>query len=269
MAVKMCIHVHSHQSSSLIHSLLNNQLQSSSWLFIDDELLETGWCWYRYHNKMSNCSFFFFLLLLLQVVTDIYKIRRQSFSASIITIIVEIFSSISSHAHQLNSEKMLLMKLQKACSILEISEPPAVHFENESYQNYLNFLQHLIMDNPSVAEELNLEQQLVGVCEQILQIYLNCTGLQNSSQKQPSQPVAHWILPLGSAQKEELAARTSLAVSALQVLGSFGTESFRKYVSQFFPLLVDLVRCEHSSGDVQRVLCYMFQSCIGPIIMQL
>nr|CAN72216.1 hypothetical protein VITISV_039085 [Vitis vinifera] len=208
-------------------------------------------------------------LLIIQVATDIYKICRQAFLASIITILTETFSMIASHAHQLNSEKMLLMKLQKACSILEISEPPVVHFENESYQNYLNFLQHLVMDNPSVAEELNIEQQLVGVCEKILQIYLNCAGLQNAPQKQSSQPVLHWILPLGSAQKDELAARTSLAVSALQVLGGLGTDSFRKYISQFFPLLVDLVRSEHSSGDIQRVLSYMFQSCIGPIIMKL
>ncbi|RVX12327.1 Brefeldin A-inhibited guanine nucleotide-exchange protein 1 [Vitis vinifera] len=208
-------------------------------------------------------------LLIIQVATDIYKICRQAFLASIIAILTETFSMIASHAHQLNSEKMLLMKLQKACSILEISEPPVVHFENESYQNYLNFLQHLVMDNPSVAEELNIEQQLVGVCEKILQIYLNCAGLQNAPQKQSSQPVLHWILPLGSAQKEELAARTSLAVSALQVLGGLGTDSFRKYISQFFPLLVDLVRSEHSSGDIQRVLSYMFQSCIGPIIMKL
>lgn len=208
-------------------------------------------------------------LLIIQVATDIYKICRQAFLASIITTLTETFSMIASHAHQLNSEKMLLMKLQKACSILEISEPPVVHFENESYQNYLNFLQHLVMDNPSVAEELNIEQQLVGVCEKILQIYLNCAGLQNAPQKQSSQPVLHWILPLGSAQKDELAARTSLAVSALQVLGGLGTDSFRKYISQFFPLLVDLVRSEHSSGDIQRVLSYMFQSCIGPIIMKL
>ena len=120
-----------------------------------------------------------------------------------------------------------------------------------------------------MAEELNIEQQLMGICEKILQIYLNCTGLHNPSQKQSSQPVLHWILPLGSAQKEEMAARTSIAVSALQVLGSLGTDSFSKYISQFFPLLVDLVRCEHSSGDMQRVLCYIFQSCIGPIIMKL
>lgn len=205
----------------------------------------------------------------MQVVTDIYKVRRQSFSASVIAIIMEIFSGVASHAHQLNSEKILLMKLQKSCSILEISEPPVVHFENESYQNHLNILQHLVMDNPSVSEELCIEQELVGVCEKILLIYLNCAGVHTTSQKKSNQPVLHWILPLGTTQKEELAARTSLAVSALQVLGSLGTESFRKYVSQFFPLLVDLVRSEHTSGDIQRVLSYIFQSCIGPIIMKL
>ncbi|KAF8409876.1 hypothetical protein HHK36_002394 [Tetracentron sinense] len=207
-------------------------------------------------------------LLIIQVITELYKTHQQSLSAANIMILLEIFSSVASHAHELNSETILQDKLQKVCSILEISDPPMVHFENESYQSYLNFLQILLMDNPSMSKEMNVESQLVAVCEKILQIYLDCAGYQSMQQKPVNQPVLHWMLPLGSAKKEELAARTSLVVLALRVLSGLERVSFRRHVSHFFPLLVDLVRSEHSSGEVQHVLSNMFLSCLGPIIME-
>lgn len=207
------------------------------------------------------------MLFPFQVVTDLHTMHLQSLSAANTLILLELFSSIASHAHQLNSETILQKKLQKVCAILELSSPPMVHFENESYQGYLNFLQNLLMDSPFLCKEINIEAQLVAVCEKILQIYLSCTRTHSTQQKPVSQPV-QWILPLGSAKKEELAARTSLVVTALQVLSGLERDSFRRYVSQFFPLLVDLVKSEHSSGEVQGVLSNMFQSCIGPIIMQ-
>lgn len=202
-----------------------------------------------------------------QVITDLYKNHTQPFSEGNISIILEIFSSISTHAQKLNSDTVLLKKLQKACSILEISDPPMVHFENESYQSYLNFLQNMLANNPLLSNSSLVESELVTVCEQILHIYLKCTGTPNEL-KETNQPVRHWILPLGAARKEELAARTSLVVSALRVLCGFERDLFKRYVPQLFPLLVELVRSEHSSGEVQVVLSIIFQSCIGPIIMQ-
>ncbi|KAJ4963958.1 hypothetical protein NE237_023897 [Protea cynaroides] len=207
-------------------------------------------------------------LLILQVITELYKTHQRWLSEANITVLLEIFSSVTSNAHKLNSETILLAKLRKVCSILEISDPPVVHLENESYQRYLNFLHSILIDNPSLYERINIEPQLVTVCEQILQIYLNCAGFQ-SKQKPGNQPVPHWRLPLGSTKKEELVARTPLAVLALHVLSGLESDSFQRYVSNFFPLLVNLVQCEHSSGDVQQVLSYMFQSCIWPTIMSL
>ncbi|XVF01662.1 hypothetical protein REPUB_Repub04eG0107500 [Reevesia pubescens] len=207
-------------------------------------------------------------LLIMQVITDIYKAHLQFLSAANINIVVEIFSSIASHAQELNSDTTLQKKIQEACSILELSDPPMVHFENEAYQNYLNFLQDLVKNNPSVSEEMKPESLLVAVCEKILQIYLNCTDYNYVKQKPVEKPVTHWILPLGSAKKEELAARTPLLVSALKALSDLERDSFRKYIANFFHLLVDLVRSEHSSGEVQSVLSNIFESCIGPIIMQ-
>ena len=221
------------------------------------------------YYAIETCDIILFVLASsFQVITDMYKTHLQFLSAANIIIIVEISSSIASHAQQLNSDTTRQKKIQKACSILELSDPPMVHFENEAYQNYLSFLEDLVKNNPSVSEEMNLESLLVAVCEKILQIYLNCTDYPNVQQKCVDKPVAHWILPLGLTKREELAARTPLLVSALKVLSGLERDTFKKYIANLFHLLVDLVRSEHSSGEVQLVLSNIFQSCIGPIIMQ-
>lgn len=204
-------------------------------------------------------------LLVIKVVADLYKAHYRSLCAAHISILLEICSSISAHAHQLNSEAKFKKKLNKTSSVLELSDPPMVNFEIESHQIYLSLLQSLLLENPNLADEMNIEAQLVAVCQKILEIYVTCAGTQ--LQKRATQPTVHWVLPLGSAKKEELATRTSLTVSALQALSELERDSFRRYVSQFFPLLTDLVRSEHSSREVQVVLSKMFQSCIGSVLM--
>nr|XP_009612459.1 brefeldin A-inhibited guanine nucleotide-exchange protein 1 [Nicotiana tomentosiformis] len=208
-------------------------------------------------------------LRIIQMSSDLYKMCRRSVSADTINILLGIYSSVTSHAQQLKSEKGVQVKLQKACSILEIPEPPLVYFENESYQNYLNFLHGLLVNNSSLVEKRNIETELVGVCEEILRVYLDCAGLNSVKRKPDDKATYLWNLPLGSAKKEELVARTPLVLSVLRILCSWQSDSFRRYISQLFPLMVDLVRSEHSSGEVQRELSHFFQSCIGPIIMKL
>lgn len=143
-----------------------------------------------------------------------------------------------------------------------------VHFENESFQNHLNFLQNLHDSHHFVHDEIDLEQELVTVCENVLDIYLTCAGSASAIHKSDTQPVPRRQLPLNSAKKEEIAARTSLVISALQGLAGLGKDSFRRYIPRFFQLLVDLVRSEHTSGEVQLALSNMFRSSVGPIIME-
>ncbi|KAF7841655.1 brefeldin A-inhibited guanine nucleotide-exchange protein 1-like isoform X1 [Senna tora] len=207
-------------------------------------------------------------LLIAQVATDLYKMHQQSLSAGNIKVLLELYSSITSHAHQLSTETNLVKKLQKACSVLEISGPPMVHFENESYLNHLNFLQSLLVRDPFVLDEMDIETEFVAVCENILVMYLNCTGFVSANNKSDARLVPHRKLPLSSAKKEEMAARTSLIISALQGLSGLRKDSFRKYIPRFFHLLVDLVRSEHTSGEVQLALSNMFHSSIGSIVME-
>ncbi|KAK4437541.1 Brefeldin A-inhibited guanine nucleotide-exchange protein 1 [Sesamum alatum] len=204
-------------------------------------------------------------LLMVQVVTDLCKMHVQSLSVATFTVIREIFLSTANRSSELNSETSLLMKLEKTCSTLEISEPPFIHFENVCYQNYLNFLHDLLTDNPSVSQENNIEAELVSVCEQVLQIYLDCAGFGGKAIREQGQ--GGGAATPTTSREEELAARTPLLLSVMRILTSLETGCFRRYVSQLFPSLVDLVRTEHCSWEVPDVLSNILLSCIGPLIM--
>jgi len=196
----------------------------------------------------------------------LYEVHHGFFSAEHISIILEILSSIVSHASAVSSETDLQLKMERACFLLETTHPPVVHFENESYQTYLRLLD-TILKNSSLSEELSIESQLVAVCVKILQIYLKCAGCQQKQQSASNHSTTHWTLPLGSAKKEELAARTPMLVLAMKVLSSLESLTFRRNLPCFFPLLVNLVRCEHSSREVQPMLHDIFHDLIGPIIL--
>ncbi|CAO2814800.1 unnamed protein product [Amaranthus hypochondriacus] len=205
-------------------------------------------------------------LVIIQLVTDLYRTHHDSLSIANLKILLELFSLISSHANQLSQEGIILGKLQTVCNRLELSEPPVVHFENEAYQSSLNFLNDLMLERSSTSEDLDLEAQVVAVCERILEMYVDCAGTR-SNKKVDTEPKAHWILPLLSVKKEELAARSTLLLLALRTLSRMEKDSFKRYISRLFPLLVDLVRSEHSSTEVLPVLSDMFLTCIGPIIV--
>jgi brefeldin A-inhibited guanine nucleotide-exchange protein len=64
--------------------------------------------------------------------------------------------------------------------------------------------------------------------------------------------------------KEELAARTSLVLEVMKL--DLERDSFSRILPCLFPLLTDLIRCVHSSGEVQHALHNIFRSIIGPMI---
>lgn len=201
----------------------------------------------------------------MQGIIRLYEVHRSCLYAEHIGIMLEMLSAIASHASEVNSESNLHTKLHKACSLLEVSEPAVIHFESESYQSYLKLLQAILHDNPSLSENMNVESQVMLVCEKILRMYLTCAGHEPSNDVSGIDLTLHWV-PLGTAKKEELEARTSLVLHVMQLLGGLEKNCFRRNLPKFFPLLANLIRCEHSSGEVQIALYDIFQSSIGPII---
>lgn len=204
-----------------------------------------------------------------QAITSLYERHSTLLTSAHIKILLEILSSIASHSSEMNNESATRLKFEIACTHMDIPEPPFVHLENESYQNYLKFLQAIRIDKPWMSEDFVVENEIVRVCSKILNIYLDCGGYQPLIEQRPNrQHTMHWVLRLGSAKKEELAARTSLAVHAIRALNDFDRDTFIRYVQCLFPLLVKLIRCEHSSGEIQVVLFEVFRSFIGPIVLK-
>lgn len=204
-------------------------------------------------------------LLIIEGIIKLYEVHRSFLCAEHMGIMLEMLSAIASHASEVNSESNLHIKLHKACSILEVSEPAVIHFESESYQSYLKLLQALLHDNASLSENMNVESQIMLVCEKILRMYLTCAGHEPSNDVSGRDPALH-RLPLVTAKKEELDARTSLVLHVMRLLSSLEKNCFRRNLPLFFPLLANLIGCEHSSGEVQVALYDIFQSSIGPII---
>ncbi|CAL5039430.1 unnamed protein product [Urochloa decumbens] len=206
------------------------------------------------------------LLVVIQSIIKLYEEHRKYLHAEHMSILLEMVSAIATHSSEVSSESSLLMKFHKACSLLEVSEPAIVHFENESYQSYLKLLQALLHDYPSLSGEMNIESQVLNTCEKILQTYLKCAGHGPCDEASHRNQPLNCAVPLSATKKEELAARTLLVLQVMKLLGDLERDSFDRILPCFFPLLVDLIRCEHSSGEVQLALYNIFQSVIGPVI---
>jgi brefeldin A-inhibited guanine nucleotide-exchange protein len=113
---------------------------------------------------------------------------------------------------------------------------------------------------------MQIEPKIISICEKILKMYLNCATEPEVEDEHGKRKTLHWVLPVGD-KKEELAARTSLVLMVMKLINGFERDLFERNLTSFFPLFVSLVRCEHGSGEVQRVLHEIFEFSIGPIVI--
>ncbi|KAF3328143.1 brefeldin A-inhibited guanine nucleotide-exchange protein 2-like protein [Carex littledalei] len=206
-------------------------------------------------------------LLLIQAVMEIYQMYQAQLSVNNTVILFEALHAIASHAHKINSDNDLRAKLQEIGSMTQMQDPPLLRLENESYQICLTLLQNIVTDrslNGDVAENY-----LVSLCKEVLQVYLTAAQPPQLAQASSAAlPQPHWLIPVGSTKRRELAARAPLVVSALQAISGLGDSSFEKNLGQFFPLLAGLISCEHGSNEVQVALSNMLISHVGPILLQ-
>ncbi|CAL0324557.1 unnamed protein product [Lupinus luteus] len=206
-------------------------------------------------------------LLLIQAVMEIYDLYRSQLSAKTMLVLFDALHDVALHAHMINSNTILRSKLQEFGSMTQMQDPPLLRLENDTYQTCLTFLQNLVVDRPPNYEEAEVESHLVRLCQEILEFYIEVAGLgpisESSRGRQP-----HWLIPVGSGKRRELAARSPLVVATLQAICTLGEVSFEKNLSHFFPLLSSLVSCEHGSNEVQVALSDMLSLSIGPVFLQ-
>nr|XP_025695932.1 brefeldin A-inhibited guanine nucleotide-exchange protein 2 isoform X2 [Arachis hypogaea] len=204
-------------------------------------------------------------LLLIQAVMEIYNMYRPQLSANSILVLFDALHDVASHAHKINSNIILRSKLQEFGSMTQMQDPPLLRLENESYQICLTFLQNLLVDRPNEAAEV--ETHLVRLCQEVLEFYIEVAGSgQVSESSRGAQQ--HWLIPLGSGKRRELATRAPLIVAAIQAICNLGDVCFEKNLAQFFPLFSSLISCEHGSTEVQVALSDMLSLSVGPVLLR-
>ncbi|KAL4586003.1 hypothetical protein LXL04_010633 [Taraxacum kok-saghyz] len=206
-------------------------------------------------------------LLLIQAIIEIYNMYRPNLSTNNTLILFEAVHKVATHAHNTNTSTTLRSKLQQLGPTTQIPDPPLLRLEIESYQTALTFLQNLSTDKPPSYHESKAESHLVNLCQEVLKFYIQIAGLTESTPDRPNW--AHWLIPLGSGKKRELAARAPLVVTTLQGVCSLGELSFEKNLGVFFPLVSSLISCEHGSSEVQVALSEMLGTSVGPVLLRI
>ncbi|KAJ8504629.1 hypothetical protein OPV22_005515 [Ensete ventricosum] len=205
-------------------------------------------------------------LLLIQAVMEIYNMYRAQISAKNKLILFEALHAVGCHAHKVNSDANLRSKLQELGSLAQMQDPPLLRLENESYHLCLVLLQNSAVDRP-LNGDVEVEAHLVQLCREVLEVYLKAAKGQPVVASTGAQPRTHWLIPVGSGKRRELAARAPVVVSTLHAISGLGDTLFRKNLALFFPLLSCLVSCEHGSTEVQVALSDMLNTWVGPILL--
>ncbi|URD82219.1 Guanine nucleotide-exchange protein [Musa troglodytarum] len=198
-------------------------------------------------------------LLLIQAVMEIHNMYRAHISAKNTLILFEALHVVACHAHKVNSDTDLRSKLQELGSMTQMQDPPLLRLENESYHSCLVLLQNIVTDRHRNGD-LEAEACLVDLCNEVLEVYIRTAMGQPGEASSGAQPISHWLIPVGSAKRRELAARAPVVVSTLQAISALGDTSFGNNLARFFPLLAGLISCEHGSSEVQSALSDMLST---------
>ncbi|GJP85932.1 hypothetical protein CLOP_g16023 [Closterium sp. NIES-67] len=212
-------------------------------------------------------------LLLVQAMTEIFSMHGASLSAPHTLVLLDSLHLVGTHAHAINSDRLLRSRLQALHLATQMPDPPLLRLESEALHAYLSLLQRLPREKAQLAKEVDVELRLVILCEEVLRVYVGTsqgkltlmTDDPRGADAPPLPPIP-LAVPLGSARRRELVARAPLVVATLQAVTALKDAAFKKHLARFFPLLADLVSSEHGSPEIQVALSKMFSSRIGPIV---
>lgn len=68
------------------------------------------------------------------------------------------------------------------------------------------------------------------------------------------------------SHKDELNFQAPLVVATLRAVLGFSDAAFRRHLKDFFPILTQLISCEHAPLEVQRTLTEVFATRFGPLL---
>eukprot|EP00850_Spirogloea_muscicola_P003472 SM000014S00260 [mRNA] locus=s14:364320:373142:+ [translate_table: standard] len=233
-------------------------------------------------------------LLLVQAMTEVYELHGTRLSVEHTLLLLDTLQSVAAHAHAINGNLPLRRALSTLQAATQMPDPPLLRLESEAFHAYLTLLQRLPLEKPDLAAQVDVELRLVKLCSEVLAVYVQTATAGSSAAherqhefqmeaREPSatspqsqqdgmlqrrRAVVRWFVPLSSARRRELVDRAPLVVATLRALEGLGEPALRSHLKRFFPVLAELVSCEHGSPAVQSVLSSMFASRIGPILLE-
>ena len=99
---------------------------------------------------------------------EIHNRHGEKLSAANIMALLNIPYSIAIHAHNVNSDYSLRLKLQEVNSVTQMLNPSSLSLESKSYQTFFKLLQNVAHNKPTLAKEIEVESHLVQLCEDVL-----------------------------------------------------------------------------------------------------
>lgn len=103
-------------------------------------------------------------------MTEIYSIHGGSLKASFGLVFVDTLERVATHAHQVNSDRILRFRLQQLRATTLMPDPPLLRLEGEAFHAYLNLVQQLPKDKPELATQVDVDARLVKLCQEVLKV---------------------------------------------------------------------------------------------------
>ncbi|KAL3151968.1 hypothetical protein ABBQ32_001092 [Trebouxia sp. C0010 RCD-2024] len=205
-------------------------------------------------------------LLLVQACGEIFHAHGQRLAPDAITGILDVVQRLADHARQVDQDMTLRRQLaaaqahDKVADNRRLADPPLMRLESEGGHAYLSMLLQLSASQTGLLHQLAVEARLVTLSLATLQRFQAQVPVEIEEQRLAG-PHVHLI-----SHKEELSLQAPLVVATLRAILGFSDAAFRRHLKEFFPILTQLISCEHAPTEVQRTLTEIFATRFGPLL---
>ncbi|CAI5510651.1 unnamed protein product [Closterium sp. Naga37s-1] len=101
-----------------------------------------------------------------RAMTEIFSMHGAALSAPHTLILLDSLHRVGTHAHAINSNRLLRSCLQALHLATQMPDPPLLRLESEALHAYLSLLQRLPREKAQLAKEVDVELRLVILCEE-------------------------------------------------------------------------------------------------------
>ncbi|DBA82002.1 TPA: hypothetical protein ACH3X1_007704 [Trebouxia sp. C0004] len=205
-------------------------------------------------------------LLLVQACGEIFHVHSRRLAPDAINGILDVVQQLADHARQVDKDMGLRCQLaaaqahDKVVDSRRLADPPLMRLESEAGHAYLSMLLQLSASQTQKDQQAEVEGRLVTLALATLQRFQAQVPTAIEEQRLAAPQV------LLISHKDELNMQAPLVVATLRAILGFSDAAFRRHLKEFFPILTQLISCEHAPAEVQRTLTEIFATRFGPLL---